>query len=239
MPLLDHFKPPLSQRRRWESFHSAWAEAIAQQLNQDLLPPHYFAEANIKVGTHIATDVGTFEESDDGQAPPPEGSVAVWAPPRPTATAPLSFNRPDVFEVQVLNDEEGPQVVAAIELVSPANKDRPSNRHMFGVKCASYLQQSIAVVVVNVVTERSGNSHRGVLDVLEVTAATPGQSPTDLYAVAYRAVADGEALSLEMWVELLTLGAPLPTVPLWIGAERCVPLHLEETYAAACAARRI
>ena len=29
MPVLDHFHPPLSQRRHWESFHSAWATALA------------------------------------------------------------------------------------------------------------------------------------------------------------------------------------------------------------------
>jgi hypothetical protein len=33
MPLLDHFRPPLSQRRHWDSFHGAWAEAIAIALN--------------------------------------------------------------------------------------------------------------------------------------------------------------------------------------------------------------
>ena len=25
MPLLDHFHPPLSDERHWESFHAAWA----------------------------------------------------------------------------------------------------------------------------------------------------------------------------------------------------------------------
>lgn len=50
----------------------------------------------------------------------------MWAPPKPIATAPLDFQDPDVFEVQVLNEDEGPRLVAAIELVSPANKDRPA-----------------------------------------------------------------------------------------------------------------
>ena len=33
MALLDHFHPPLSQRRHWDSFHGAWAEAIALELS--------------------------------------------------------------------------------------------------------------------------------------------------------------------------------------------------------------
>lgn len=239
MPLLDHFNPPLSQRRRWDSFHSAWAEAMAQRLNEDLLPPHYFAEANVKLGTRVAADVGTFQEQSDGVAAAEGGGVAVWAPPRPVAITPLHFSQPDLFEVQVINDEEGPRVVAAIELVSPANKDRPANRHMFAVKCGGYLQQGISVVMVDVVTERAGNLHRELLQLLEVTADTMAQAPADLYAAGYRTVAVGENANLEMWVELLALGERLPTLPLWIDPDKCIPLNLEQTYLAACAARRI
>jgi hypothetical protein len=35
MPLLDHFHPPLSKQRHWDSFHGAWAEAIAWHLNEE------------------------------------------------------------------------------------------------------------------------------------------------------------------------------------------------------------
>jgi hypothetical protein len=238
MPLLDHFNPPLSQRRQWESFHSAWAEAMARQLNQHLLPPRYYAEVHVKVGTRVEMDVGTFRDGN-GATAGEGGGVATWAPPHPVAQVPLNFTSPDLFEVQVLNDEEGPRVVAAIELVSPANKDRPGHRHMFAVKCASYLQQSIGLVMVDVVTERSGSLHRELLDLLGVAAETPGQTATDLYAVAYRTVAAAEALNLQIWVEALALGTGLPTLPLWIGPEQSIPLDLEQTYAAACASRRI
>ncbi|HEX8199253.1 MAG TPA: hypothetical protein VF590_02110, partial [Isosphaeraceae bacterium] len=61
MPLLDHFHPPLSQRRHWENLHSAWASAIRQQLN-DILPPRYFAEVNVRLGSRVEIDVATFEE---------------------------------------------------------------------------------------------------------------------------------------------------------------------------------
>ena len=43
MPLLDHFHPPLSRERHWESFHGTWAGAIADALNR-VLPRGYFAE---------------------------------------------------------------------------------------------------------------------------------------------------------------------------------------------------
>jgi hypothetical protein len=241
MPLLDHFRPPLSQHRQWESFHSAWAEALALQLNRDLLPPRYFAEVHVKVGSRVEIEVGTFEDNGAAGAAGGDGrgGVAVWAPPRPALDAPLAFSHPDVFEVQVLNDELGPHVVAAIELVSPANKDREAHRHMFAVKCASYLQQNVGLLVVDVVTERAGNLHADLLDLLDVTATTPGQGADDLYAAAYRTTTAGEALRLQAWVEGLAVGARLPTLPLWIGPDLSLPIDLEQTYAAACAARRI
>src|SRR5438552_11789421 len=187
MPLLDHFRPPLSQRRHWDSFHGAWAEAMALQLNQSLLPERFVAEARVKLGNQVEIDVGTF--ADNGMAAnSEEGGVAIWAPPKPVSTAPLDFQDPDVFEVQVLSEEEGPRLVAAIELVSPANKDRPANRRMFAIKCASYLHSGVGVILVDVVTERPGNLHGELLNLLQVQLTTPGQGAHDLYATAYRTV---------------------------------------------------
>src|SRR5262245_42910657 len=57
MPLLDHFHPPLHGPRRWEGFHHAWATFIAAQLNQETLPPDYFAESEISVGPELEIDV--------------------------------------------------------------------------------------------------------------------------------------------------------------------------------------
>jgi len=238
MPLLDHFHPPLSQHRHWDSFHAAWAEAIAVQRNEDLLPEHYFAEAHIKLGTEVEIDVAGF--ADNGQAVSEGGGgVALWAPSRPVATVPLAFKDPDLFEVQVFNDEEGPRLVAEIELVCPANKDRPANRRMFAVKCASYLQSGVSVVVVDVVTARAGNLHADLLGLLQVETNTPGQDVNDLYATAYRALPHPDAVRLEIWAEALALGSSLPSLPLWLQPEQVIPVHLETTYQAACDARRI
>ena len=38
---------------------------------------------------------------------------------------------------------------------------------------------------------------------------------------------------LDAWPEPLTLGQPLPTMPLWLDAGLCVPLRFEETYVTA------
>ncbi len=238
MPLLDHFRPPLSQRRHWDSFHGAWAEAMANHLNQSLLPGGFVAEARVKLAGQVEIDVGAFAEN--AMAPRSEsGGIAVWALPKPAAKVPLDFQDLDVFEVQVLSEEEGPRLVAAIELVSPANKDRPANRRMFSVKCASYLHSGVSVIMVDVVTQRFGSLHAELLDLLRVRLSTPGQGAQDLYATAYRIVPAPQGLHLETWAHLLTLGGSLPTLPLWLPVDLCLPLDLEATYHAACAARRI
>lgn len=238
MPLLDHFRPPLSQRRHWDSFHGAWAEAMAANLNQSLLPERFVAEARVKLGGQVEIDVGAFAETTTAPSSG-SGGVALWSPPKPAATIPLDFQDPDIFEVQVMSEEEGPRLVAAIELVSPANKDRAASRRMFAVKCASYVYSGVSVIMVDVVTERSGNLHSELFDLFRVQLSTPGQGSRDLYATAYRTIPSPQGLHLETWAHSLTLGSPLPTLPLWLQADLCLPLDLEATYQAACTARRI
>jgi hypothetical protein len=237
MPLLDHFKPPLSKRRHWQGLHNAWAGALRDQLN-GVLPPRYFAEAQIRVSSRVGVDVGSFEE-ESSAATSTNGGVAVWAPPRPTHRTTRNFSHPDLCEIQVFIDQEGPQLVAAVELVSPSNKDRPAERHQFAIKCASYLQQNVGVVVIDVVTERGGNLHADLLEILEVTQdrAKFGEDP--LYTCACRTVSAKKAVKLEYWAEPLEVGGTLPTMPLWIGPNLCVPLHLEPAYGHALKSSRI
>jgi hypothetical protein len=238
MPLLDHFHPPLSKQRHWDSFHGAWAEAIATHLNEDLLPPRYVAEARVKIGSRVEIDVSTFEEGA-GQATAEDGGVAVWAPPKATAIGTLEFGELDLIEINILNDEEGPKVVSAIELVSPANKNRPAHRKAFSVKCASYLQEDISLMIVDVVTDRRGNLHAGLLEFLNLSIVVPPQGPGDLYAAVYRSRPGTPEGHLEIWSETLAVGAALPTLPLWLGPDLALPLNLEQTYLSACSARRI
>jgi hypothetical protein len=61
----------------------------------------------------------------------------------------------------------------------------------------------------------------------------------DLYAVAYRTTGVGTRMRLEAWPLSLTVGAILPTLPLWIGPTAYVPLDLESSYQSACASLRI
>ena len=57
MPPLDHFHPPLSSERRWESFHSNWATKIADALTERWLPLGYIVEEHVHFGPSVEIDV--------------------------------------------------------------------------------------------------------------------------------------------------------------------------------------
>src|SRR5437867_11351090 len=96
MSLLDHFHPPLHGPRRWEGFHHAWATFIAQQLNQETLPPDYFAESEISLGPELEIDVATMEQTRPGGWGQP-GGTAVWSPARPRIAARIDFAHLDSY----------------------------------------------------------------------------------------------------------------------------------------------
>jgi hypothetical protein len=236
MPLRDHFHMPLRGLCTWESFHSGWANEIMRQLNKTL-PPGYVARPNVKLGVDVQADVGTLEQA--GHAPNENGggvATAIWAPSKPTLSVAVDFHHLDVFEVQV-HREGGLEMVAAIELVSPRNKDRQTARRHFAAKCAAYLQAGVSIIVVDVVTGRKENLYAALLD--QLALAHDDNSHADLYAVACRSFPPDEPVRLETWVEPLALGAPLPALPLWLEAELAVPLNLERSYEATFGELRI
>jgi len=232
MPLLDHFHPPLLGRRHWEGFHGWWASAMARRLNERL-PEEYFAEFQVTVSTRVEVDVATFNE---GGTPEPLGSggaatavqTQVWAPPAPVAVMPALF--PDDFAVHVFSTAAGPVLVAAIELVSPGNKDRDEARRAFAAKCAAYLQRGIGLIIVDIVTSRHANLHDELVALLGDTEGFTFPTPTPLYATAYRPAHRQERNEIDLWREPLALGQALPTLPLAVRGLGCLPIDLEGTY---------
>lgn len=243
--LLDHFRPPLYPRRRWEGFHAVFATSIMASLNGNVLPKSYFAEASVHVGSRVEVDVGTFEEMDveeseeSGRETGGGTALAVeratWVVPPPMAT--LNAVYPDSVEVLIYADEGGAILAAAIELVSPGNKDRPEYREAFVAKCASYLQQGVGLVIVDLVTVRHASLH----DDLAGFLGGDGQGPMGkgLYVSAYRPVRSKDAEHHDVWLAELFVGSPLPTMPLALRRGPTLPLDLDAPYREACRRGRI
>ncbi|HZT80260.1 MAG TPA: DUF4058 family protein [Gemmataceae bacterium] len=239
MPLLDHFRPPLSLLRPWESFHTTWATAIADQLNQDLLPPGFIALEQVHAGAAIEIDVGTYDSP--GPQPGAGGTATVartvWLPAATPVVMPAAF--PPSCTVEIQMTEGGRTLVGAIELVSPGNKDRDGKRRLFAAKCATYLAKGVGVVVIDVVTTRQGNMHNELLSLAGLDASLAMARDAGTYAVAYRPLRRDGSEQVEAWPVPLAVGDTLPRVPLSLAADFCVPVDLEAAYAEACRRRRV
>jgi hypothetical protein len=241
MPLLDHFHPPLSEERHWEGFHARWANALVDVLNESLLPPGYYAEAHIQLGTRVEIDAATFQQNlstDPANGPATATLPArIWAAPEPTFHLPIAF--PDTFEVGIVSTEAGPKLVAAIELVSPSNKDRPEHRRAFAIKCANYLVQGISLIIVDVVTSRNFNLHDEMARLLPGGESFLFPATPSLYAAAYRPLRSAAAGEAATWLATLAIGQSLPSMPLALSDELCLPIDLEAAYVETCGKLRL
>lgn len=238
--LLDHFHPPISQRRSWEGFYALWAAALVEKLNRDVLGDDYFADMQVHIGSQVEVDVATLEERRSGAVAGGAATAAMvrtWAPPATDLVLPAVF--PDDVEVRILATTTGPTLVGAVELVSPGNKDRPEARRAFAAKCVAYLSRGIGLVVVDIVTSRLANLHNEVVGLLGQERPFVLDPPVATYAVAYRPSRQARGDQIELWPRPLRVGEPLPILPLALRNAETVPLDLEETYNEACLRSRL
>lgn len=245
MPLRDHFHPPINKRRSWQGFHGAWPTMIVMALGRRL-PPQYVAEPRARLGAYYEIDVASFEENAPVHSAPEasaqDGGVvtAVWAPPKPTLTVASDFPDQYEYEVLVYDETDGHRLVAAVEIVSPANKDRPAHRRWFVAKCAALLAQDVCVAIVDVVTTRQFNLYADLLELIgENDPALTSGPPPQYGAVCRFRRDDDDTPWLETWAHPFVVGQPLPTLPLWLADDLAVPLELEASYEETCRILRI
>lgn len=228
MPLLDHFHPPLSERRSWEGFHGLWAAALVEKLNGEVLGEDYFADMQVHVGSQVEVDVATLTERDSAGQGGAATMARTWSPTATSLVPPTLF--PDDIEVQVLSTVAGPTLVAAIELVSPGNKDRPEVWRAFAAKCVGYLTRGIGLIVVDIVTNRSANLHNEIVALLKDETRYQMTTSSPAYVTAYRPKRTPAGDQIEIWTHGLTIGDELPVLPLSLRNAKTVPVDLEATY---------
>jgi hypothetical protein len=225
MPLRDHFRPPTSKIASWEAVHGQWPAMIVLSLNPKL-PRRYVAHPRVHLGSFAEIDVSAYER-DAGV------SEAI----------PTDLPAQDEYEVRVYDIDRDQRLVAAVELVSPANKDRPEHRRAFVAKCAALLQNQVSVAIVDLVTIRTDNLYGDLLDFIGQSDSLLSPEPPPVYAAVCRTTKQepkpGPAWQFETWFEPLKVAQPLPTLPLWLADDFSMPLDLEESYEATCKVLRI
>jgi len=209
------------------------------------LPANYVAEPRVHLGSYFEIDVCTFEDESDlesSTSPVREtnGGIATarWAPPSPTL--PVDVDLPEQYAYEVLVfDVRSRRLVAAVDIVSPANKDRPDSRQIFVAKCADLLQKGVCVSLVDLVTVRHFNLYTNLLALMERSDPAMSPDPPSIYAATCRKRLVGPKTQLETWASPLAAGQPLPTLPIWLSEFEAVSLDLEAAYEEACRVLRI
>jgi hypothetical protein len=242
MPLRDHFRPPLSDLAGWEELHGGWPMVIVQHLGR-VLPARYVAAPRVHLGSQVEVDVAALDrmsgEAREFDTHHAGGGPTAWAPAAPTLAVETELADADEYEVRVYDTKHGRRLVAAVEIISPANKDRPESRGQFVAKCAALLRQQVSVTMVDLVTVRSCNLYVELLELIGEEDPSLGEDPAPIYAVSARWHPRGLTRWLEAWTRPLAIGEPLPVLPLWLSDELAIPLDLESSYEQTCRDLRI
>ena len=125
----------------------------------------------------------------------------------------------------------GHRLVALIEVVSPANKDRDAHAASFAAKVVEALDAGVHVLVIDLFPAGShdpGGLHSVILRGLDDEPDTAPPLDRPLTVSSYTA-----GPRIELYAEHLRVGEPLPPMPLFLTRDHSVTVPLEETYLAA------
>ena len=241
MPLHDHFRPPVSNKRHWSELHGQWPGEIVRTLF-DRLPPGFYAGPRLFLGSSFEVDVSVAKDDDHLTYSPDSaaGGTATLAALDTPFTAVADGLRYDEYEVRIYDDQLQRTLVAAIELVGPSNKVRPETRMQFVSKCVALLYEGVCVSIVDIVSERRANLYVELLSRIGQPDPRVGAEPPTMYAVALRLRRrTNQPPLIDAWYFPLALGQPLPTITLWLSPTLRIALPLEPSYGEVCRLLRI
>ena len=235
MPLRDHFRSPVNDTHSWDEVHGQWPAEIVRSF-LPILPAGFRAAPKVHLGSPIEVDVRAYDlDSRDPDVIVHDANSALTTLSSPTLTVEADLAEQDQYEVLVYDVARGRQLVAAIEIVSPSNKDRPEARKVFVGKVASLLQQGVCVSIVDLVSVRQANLYADLLSLLDRNDPKIAPVPPPLYAVTLRSRKRPKRPTLlDAWFFPMSIGQPLPTLPIWLTSELRVELPLETSYEETC-----
>jgi hypothetical protein len=215
--------------RGWDGVHLLW---LAQLLDwvQPRLPPGFRA--------YVGSVPALTLEAIEGK---PDVTVRGWREPvtalAPNSTLSLAPDRETVATFSLdaqraIHIDWHGQLIAAIELVSPRNKDRLDAKTRYARRSLGYLRQGVHLMLVDVFAHPAGFSFADeVSDDLGL-----GEPPTPPpFAISYRVgspvpLGDAMGTPVALWRRSLAVGQPLPEIPLPLDEDVAVVIDLEATY---------
>ena len=217
MPLHDW-----NHDRGWDSLHLVWQNQLLEWV-QPRLPEGYRAYLGSVPALTIDTPNGR-----------PDLGNRNWLPSPPTPETSIAQPDTEAVATFVIDEQRAVHIdlhgllVAAIELVSPRNKDRPAARDRYLGRYAGYLHCGVHLLLVDVLPRPLSFSFA---DALAANLALDQPHCPSPFAVSYRvgeSVPEGTVIGV--WRRPLSIGACLPTLPLALNLKQAIEIDLEHTY---------
>lgn len=216
--------------RGWSGVHTSWLVEIVRAIRPQL-PPGF--RTYIGTSPLVAIDdppgepdVAVRRANGNGSAP--SDGADPFRPDREVLIATIAPNH-------VAFVEQAGRLVAAVELVSPVNKDRPSRRAETTGRYLSYLMNGAHLLLVDLHPYPLGLS---LADRLASRLEIPDEPPLPPpFAISYRVGEPDRVMGsyVAMRREQLEPGRPLPPMPLALNDRQAVTIDLEGTYMRAAA----
>lgn len=217
MPLHDWRKQP-----EWESMHLLWLVNLSRDVRR-VLPAGF----RVRPGSSawLSADLPSLHPDiavQNTNLPAPQQTLAVVEPDVEVAVGDLELHTALFIEREHV-------LVAVIEAISPRNKDRPASRDDHAGRYAAYLLAGVHLLLVDVHARPYGFTFGKLLSERYGVALPAAPAPVALsYRVGEIAATGGRMLAV--WQRILTIGEPLPSIPLALTLDITLTIDLEPSY---------
>ena len=222
----------------FHAFHHQWISALSNVLNDGTLPGDYYALPE-QIAAGFGPDVLTLQGAEPEETTPSGNGSSTNQTTLLTARPQTRFTAESEGEYYrrkksslVVRHVSGDRVVAMIEVVSPGNKSTQHAFRGFLEKACELLEHRIHLLIVDPFPpgmRDPAGVHSAIWEQIE---GAPFQPPADqpLTVVAYEC-----DLTTRAYIETVSVGQPLPAMPLFLEPNGCVMVPLEATYQTAFA----
>lgn len=209
---------------------------LSKSLNGGLLPEGFYSLIEQHAGKTIA-DVLTLHASPAtlGRSSPfstTGGTAVAEAPPRARLRESVVTEAQARRRTLAIRHVSGHRLVALLEIVSPANKDRQQSVDDFAAKAVDALDAGIHLVVVDLFPPGPFDP-KGMHGAVRRRLGQPEESYNSPAAEPLTLASYVAGTQVDIYVEPLAVGAVLAVMPLFLTPQRYVNLPLESTYQAA------
>jgi hypothetical protein len=215
----------------YHAFHQRWIAALVDRLNLGLLPKDLYALPE-QVAGGFSPDALTLQVDQPDDDAPTNGTGGV-------ATASVLQTRPIMSLISeaetyrrkkniiAIRHVSGDGIVAVIEIVSPGNKASSYQMESFTRKACDFLEHGVHLLILDPFPPgpRDPDGVHALIwrDYHSEPFHLPAERP--LTMVAYEC-----ELTIRAYIEPIAVGDRLPDMPLFLAANGCIMVPLEETY---------